>query len=253
MFELRLALGIEYEGTEWSGWQSQPSRNTVQDHFEEALEKFSLEKIKVICAGRTDAGVHAKEQVVHFDTNLNRERHSWLRGINSFLPASINVKWVKSVPSDFHARFSAKSRKYSYSILNQKVRSSLNRNFTTWIAVPLDHNRISDAAKLLLGVHDFSAFRSSECQAKSAVRQIIKINVEKINSIIRIEIEANAFLHHMVRNIVGCFFEIGRGEKPVAWIKEVIDSRDRSICAKTFPPEGLCLEKIDYGDLLNAN
>ena len=138
-------------------------------------------------------------------------------------------------------------------ILNQKVRSSLNRSFTTWIAVPLDHNRISDAAKLLLGVHDFSAFRSSECQARSAVRKIININVEKINSIIRIEIEANAFLHHMVRNIVGCFFEIGRGEKPVAWIKEVIDSRDRSICAKTFPPEGLCLEKIDYGDLLNAN
>ena len=126
---MRLALGIEYDGTEWSGWQSQPSRNTVQDHLEDAIEKFSLEKIKVICAGRTDAGVHAKEQVVHFDTNLNRERHSWLRGINSFLPASINVKWVRSVPSDFHARFSAKSRKYSYSILNQKVRSSLNRKF----------------------------------------------------------------------------------------------------------------------------
>ena len=250
---MRLALGVEYDGTDWSGWQSQPEKNTIQDCLEEAIKRFSLQEIKVVCAGRTDAGVHAKGQVIHFDTSLKRERYSWLRGINSFLPASINVKWVQTVSFDFHARFSAKSRKYSYSILNQKVRSSLNRNFTTWIAVPLDLNRISNAARFLLGVHDFSAFRSSECQAKSPIRKIIRVNVEKNNSIIRIEIEANAFLHHMVRNIMGCFFEIGRGRKPIAWIRDVINSRDRSICGKTFPPEGLCLETVNYGDLLNAN
>ena len=144
---MRLALGVEYDGTDWSGWQSQPEKNTIQDCLEEAIKRFSLQEIKVVCAGRTDAGVHAKGQVIHFDTSLKRERYSWLRGINSFLPASINVKWVQTVSSDFHARFSAKSRKYSYSILNQKVRSSLNRNFTTWIAVPLDLNRISNAAR----------------------------------------------------------------------------------------------------------
>ena len=250
---LRLALGLEYEGTGWHGWQSQASGNTIQDCLEGALNKFSKESTRVVCAGRTDAGVHARGQVIHFDSEVQRNTHSWLTGVNSFLPSSVAIKWVKEVDITFHARFSAISRLYSYSILNQKIRSPLLRQTATWIPVNLDCSKISEASKLLIGSHDFSAFRSSECQAKSAVRNILKLQVLVQPPVIRIEIEANAFLQHMVRNIVGCFYEIGRGKKPVSWLSEVIASRERRQCARTFPPEGLCLESVNYGKIFYAD
>jgi len=247
-------VGIcQYDGSNYSGFQSQKNASSIQDHLELAISSIGGLEERINYAGRTDAGVHATGQIFHFESEVQRNTHSWLTGVNSFLPSSIAIKWVREVDITFHARFSAISRLYSYSILNQKIRSPLLRQTATWIPVNLDCSKISEASKLLIGSHDFSAFRSSECQAKSAVRNILKLQVLVQPPVIRIEIEANAFLQHMVRNIVGCFYEIGRGKKPVSWLSEVIASRERRQCARTFPPEGLCLESVNYGKIFYAD
>jgi tRNA pseudouridine38-40 synthase len=244
---MRIVFGVEYDGTEWNGWQTQLCKNTVQDEIELALSKFADQKIKTICAGRTDSGVHAKGQVIHFDATVNREIWNWIRGTNSTLPKSIRLKWGSVVSADFHARFSAKSRIYSYSICNTPVESPLSSRLSTWIYQRLNEKKMQGASLCLLGQHDFSAFRSSECQANSPIRIIKRCNFRRDGDFIKIEIEADGFLHHMVRNIMGCLYEIGRGVETERWLKTVLDSKNRKNAARTLPPQGLCLEYVDYG------
>lgn len=252
----RIALGIEYDGSPWSGWQTQPDGKTVQDVLESALGKFTRRETATVCAGRTDAGVHAMEQVVHFDTDISRETASWVRGVNAFLPPSIAVRWACEVQRDddaadhaadaFHARFGATARTYHYVIYNHPVRSPLLTGKVGWVFRALDENKMQVAAQLLIGVHDFSAFRSSQCQAKSPVRTMQAIDVARNGDLIVITLRANAFLHHMVRNIVGSLIFIGNGKKPSDWLKEVLEGRDRQHAAPTFSPDGLYLAKIEY-------
>ena len=250
---MRLVFFLEYDGTSWYGWQTQLNKNTIQDCLENALMNFCNEKIRVICAGRTDSGVHAKRQVVHFDTKLNRKLESWIKGVNSYLPESITIKKVFKVDDNFHARFSAISRTYSYKILNNQIRSPLSSRISAWVHQPLDEKKMQKAASILVGKHDFSSFRSSECQAKSTIRIIKRCDVKRVDSLITIEIEANAFLQHMVRNIVGSLYEVGRGTKPFEWINYILKAKNRKLGGKTFPPQGLCFENVNYGDKLNEN
>ena len=247
---MRLAFGVEYDGTEWNGWQTQICKNTVQDAIELALSKFASQRIKIICAGRTDSGVHAKGQVIHFDTEINRQIWNWIRGINSLLPKSIRIKWGSIVSADFHARFSAKSRTYSYTICNSPIESPLSSRASTWIYQRLNEKKMQLASECLIGKHDFSSFRSSECQANSPVRIINRCDLERDGVFLKIQIEANGFLHHMVRNIMGCLYEVGRGVETEAWLKKVLDSKNRENAARTLPPQGLCLEYVDYGRYL---
>lgn len=247
----RITLGIQYDGASWHGWQTQLSRNTVQDRLEAALRRFTTEQqITTICAGRTDAGVHALEQVVHFDTEAEREIFSWVRGINSFLPPSIAVRWaceVGAASSDgFHARFSARARTYHYLLYNHPVRSPLLAGRAGWVFHPLDVERMQAAARALLGEHDFSAFRSVECQARTPVRTMQRLELERRGNMVVFTLKANAFLHHMVRNIVGSLTYVGNGRKSTEWMTEVLQGRDRSMAAPTFMPDGLYLAKIDY-------
>ncbi|MGV8900511.1 MAG: tRNA pseudouridine(38-40) synthase TruA [Burkholderiaceae bacterium] len=256
----RIALGIEYDGSPWSGWQTQPDGRTVQDVLESALGKFTRHEMATVCAGRTDAGVHAKEQVVHFDTDISRETASWVRGVNAFLPPSIAVRWACEVQRDdnavdhasghaadqFHARFSATARTYHYVIYNHPVRSPLLTGKVGWVFRALDENKMRIAAQSLVGVHDFSAFRASQCQAKSPVRNMHAIDIARNGDLIVITLRANAFLHHMVRNIVGSLIFTGNGKKPADWLKEVLEGRDRKYAAPTFSPDGLYLAKIEY-------
>jgi tRNA pseudouridine38-40 synthase len=246
----RIVLGIQYDGTPWRGWQTQPGGGTVQDTLEAALRKFALTEIATTCAGRTDAGVHALEQVVHFDTELERELFSWVRGVNAFLPPSIAVRWaheVRHVPLDaFHARFSATARTYNYLLYNHPVRSPLLAGRAGWVFRPLEIEPMRKAASYLLGTHDFSAFRAAECQARSPVKTMHEIRIERRGDLIVFTLRANAFLHHMVRNIVGSLIVAGNGNQPAEWLKQVLDGRDRSLAAPTFMPDGLYLGKIDY-------
>lgn len=248
----RIVLGVQYDGTPWRGWQTQPDRNTVQDTLERALGKFTRTDIKTVCAGRTDAGVHALEQVVHFDTELERTPFSWVGGVNSFLPSSIAVRWACRVPQDpldespFHARFSARRRTYHYLIYNNPVRSPLLSGRTGWVFRPLEIEPMRAAANYLLGEHDFSAFRSSECQSVSPIRLMHEIRIDCRGDIMAFTLCANAFLHHMVRNIVGSLVTIGKGGQPPEWIKQVLEGRDRTRAAPTFMPDGLYLAKIEY-------
>jgi tRNA pseudouridine38-40 synthase len=244
---MRLVLGVEYDGTDWNGWQTQLCKNTVQDTIEFALSKFADQKIKTTCAGRTDSGVHAKGQVIHFDSKVDRQIWNWVRGTNSLLPKSIRVKWASVVSDDFHARFSAKFRIYSYSICNTSIESPLSSRLSTWIHQSLNEKKMENASLCLLGKHDFSAFRSSECQANSPVRVIKRCDFKRNGDFLKIEIEADGFLHHMVRNIMGCLYEVGRGVETQSWLKTVLDSRNRKNAARTLPPQGLCLEYVDYG------
>lgn len=247
----RIVLGVQYDGSPWRGWQTQPGGGTVQDTLEAALKKFTLTDIGTTCAGRTDAGVHALEQVVHFDTELDREMFSWVRGVNAFLPPSIAVRWACEVdgapPSDFHARFSAVSRTYHYVLYNHPVRSPLLYGKAGWVFRALDVAPMREAAQFLIGEHDFTSFRAAECQAKSPVKTMHEIGVERRGDIIMFTLRASAFLHHMVRNIVGSLILVGNGNQPPLWIKSVLDGRDRSCAAPTFMPDGLYLAKIDYG------
>jgi tRNA pseudouridine38-40 synthase len=246
----RIVLGIQYDGTHWHGWQTQPDGHTVQDRLEFALEKFTQVSITTTCAGRTDTGVHALEQVVHFDTELDREMFSWVRGLNAFLPPSIAVRWACEVScdaeDDFHARFSARARTYHYVLYNHPVRSPLLAGRAGWVFRPLDIDVMRRAAAYLIGTHDFSAFRAAECQAKTPVKTMYGIQVERHCDLVVFTLRASAFLHHMVRNIVGSLILTGNGNQSPEWIRQVLERRDRSLAAPTFMPDGLYLAKIDY-------
>ncbi|HWP18310.1 MAG TPA: tRNA pseudouridine(38-40) synthase TruA [Burkholderiaceae bacterium] len=236
---MRIALGLSYLGTAYKGWQSQPGGGTVQDHLEQALERFTGTPVRTVCAGRTDAGVHALNQVVHFDTELRREAFSWVRGPNTFLPADIAVEWCREVPDDFHARNGARGRRYAYLVREAPTRPAVEAGRVGWVFRPLDGDAMREAAAHLIGEHDFSAFRSSECQAKSPVKTLREITVRRIGTYWRIDFEASAFLHHMVRNIMGCLVAVGTGLHPPQWLAAVRDSRDRRVAAPTFAAEGL--------------
>jgi tRNA pseudouridine38-40 synthase len=249
----RIVLGVQYDGASWHGWQTQPDGHTVQDRLEAALKQFTQSDVATVCAGRTDSGVHAIEQVVHFDTALEREWTSWVRGLNAFLPPSIAVRWACEAKPDetgaaFHARFSATARSYRYVLYNHPVRAPLLVGKAGWVFRPLVLEAMREAAGHLVGAHDFSAFRSAECQAKSPVRTMHQLDIEQHGDLIVFTLRANAFLHHMVRNIVGSLITVGNGSQPPAWIQGVLEGRDRAQAAPTFMPDGLYLAKIDYDD-----
>jgi tRNA pseudouridine38-40 synthase len=218
----------------------------VQDALDHALSGVSQESIRTVAAGRTDAGVHARLQVVHFDTEAKRPSSAWVRGVNALLPDAVAVLWSHPVPDDFHARYSALSRTYRYELLNRPVRAALAARHAGWFHAPLDVAKMQQAAALLTGEHDFSAFRSSECQAKTPVRTILSFSVERTGEMIHFVVRANAFLHHMVRNLVGALVYVGKGKHPPQWVHEVLASRERARAAPTFGPEGLYLETIEY-------
>jgi len=243
---MRVALGIEYDGTSYNGWQRQKNGIGVQQRLEEALARVADEPVEVVCAGRTDTGVHASGQVVHFDTTADRSERGWLLGANTNLPPDISVSWVRQVGDDFHARFSATGRRYRYVILNRLQRSALHRHRAWWVYQPLDERAMQEAAQPLLGEHDFSAFRAAGCQAKSAMRELTSISVTRCGDWLTVEVAANAFLMHMVRNITGTLAAIGRGEQPVSWVRDVLESRDRTVGGVTAPPQGLTLVAVDY-------
>jgi tRNA pseudouridine38-40 synthase len=252
----RIALGIQYDGRQWQGWQTQPHRKTVQDTLEAALAKFCQQSVATVCAGRTDSGVHAIEQVVHFDTEAERELFAWVRGLNAFLPATVAVRWAAEVAGGtqtsgaeqdaFHARFSAQARTYHYLIYNHPVRSPLWSGRSGWVFRPLRVEAMQAAAQALIGTHDFSAFRAAECQAHSPVRTMHTITLQRQGELILVTLKANAFLHHMVRNIVGSLIQVGIGNAAEAWVGEVLAARNRDLAAPTFSPDGLYLAKIDY-------
>lgn len=245
---MRIALGIEYDGTAYNGWQRQRVGNGVQEQLEKALGQVADEPIEVICAGRTDTGVHATGQVVHFDANNDRSERGWLLGANTNMPDDIAVTWAQPVADEFHARFSALSRSYRYIILNSLVRSALNRHRAWWVYQPLDADLMHSAAQAIVGRHDFSAFRAAGCQASTANREIISISVAREGDKIYLDVTANAFLQHMVRNITGTLVAIGAEELPVESMRAILDSRDRKQGGVAAPPHGLTLVSVAYPD-----
>jgi tRNA pseudouridine38-40 synthase len=231
---------VSYNGGGYEGWQSQRSGCTVQDRLEEALAKFTtLEKVSTLCAGRTDAGVHGLMQVVHFNCPLERPENAWVRGTNSFLPQDIAVHWARYMPPSFHARGSARARRYAYLLLESPVRPSVDAGQVGWVFRPLDLLAMRQAALALLGEHDFSSFRAVQCQAHSPIKHMQRIEISRRGSYWRFEFEANAFLHHMIRNIMGCLIVIGNGTQPATWMNEVLQARSRDKAAPTFSPDGL--------------
>ncbi|MBP5986578.1 MAG: tRNA pseudouridine(38-40) synthase TruA [Azonexus sp.] len=236
---MRIALGIEYCGTGFRGWQSQAGGGTVQDALESALGQIAGEKIGVLCAGRTDAGVHATHQVAHFDTNVERPLSAWVRGVNSQLPDGVAVRWAQPVGDEFHARFSARGRRYRYLLLNRPQRPGLWQGRLGWFHLPLDLAAMQEASLRLLGEHDFSAFRAAECQAKSPVKTLSRAEVRQSGNLFIFDFEASAFLHHMVRNLVGTLVYIGKGAQSPGWIDELLQLRDRTQAAPTFSADGL--------------
>ena len=251
----RIVLGVQYDGTPWLGYQTQPHGTTVQDNLEAALQRFTLQSVHTTCAGRTDAGVHALEQVVHFDIDLDRQPFSWVRGTNAYLPPSIAVRWAAEVVPDvgsdglrqeFHSRFSATARTYHYVLYNSAIHSPLMRNRTGWVFRLLDVDLMQQGANHLLGTHDFTAFRAAHCQAKTPVKLMHEITVTRRGDMILFTLRASAFLHHMVRNIVGSLICVGNGNNPPEWMAEILTGKDRSKAAPTFMPVGLYLAKITY-------
>ncbi len=236
---MRVALGVSYDGHSYDGWQSQPSGRTVQDQLEKALGQFADQRVSTLCAGRTDAGVHGLMQVVHFDTTAERTPYAWVRGTNSFLPRDIAVQWAQIVPEAFHCRASATSRRYAYLLLESPVRPSVDAHRVGWVFQPLDLERMQEAALHLLGEHDFTSFRASACQALSPVKNMQRIEISRRGAYWRFEFEASAFLHHMIRNLMGCLIVIGHGKQPPAWMAEVLAARSRDAAAPTFAPDGL--------------
>lgn len=245
---MRIALGIEYDGTAYNGWQRQRTGSGVQESLEKALSQVANETIEVVCAGRTDTGVHATGQVVHFDANNERSDRGWLLGANTNMPDDIAVTWARPVSDEFHARFSALSRSYRYVILNCLVRSALNRHRAWWIYQDLDAERMHKAAQSIVGKHDFSAFRAAGCQASTATREVSSISVVREGDKIYLDVTANAFLQHMVRNITGTLVAIGTGDQPVESMAEILDSRDRKQGGVAAPPHGLTLVSVAYPD-----
>ena len=253
---MRIALGLQYDGSPYSGWQSQLSLNTVQDELEKALAAFigkdasQSNPVRVVTAGRTDTGVHALGQVVHFDTNVDRENWSWVRGVNSFLPESIVIKWAKPVSEEFSARFSAYERTYFYALHAGPCRTPMVAKRAGYLMLAADRWLDIDAMKLaaqcLIGEHDFTSFRSSECQSKTPIKTLYEIEIVSDQPWVYFRIKGNAFLHHMVRNLLGSFVMIGVGKQPPEWMKTVLEAKDRSIAAPTFSPDGLYLAKIAY-------
>ncbi|PUB74123.1 MAG: tRNA pseudouridine(38-40) synthase TruA [gamma proteobacterium symbiont of Ctena orbiculata] len=243
---MKIALGVEYDGSAFHGWQFQGDVRSVQESLQHALSRVADHAVTVHCAGRTDCGVHATGQVVHFETDAARSERSWVLGGNVNLPADISIGWAQEVPDSFHARFSALGRRYRYLILNRRYRSAQWRNRAVWIHQPLDESRMHRAAQTLLGNHDFSSYRAMGCQAKHPNRTIHSLDVERVGELISIEVHANAFLHHMVRNIAGVLIAIGKGEQEESWTREVLELRDRTLGGVTAPPQGLYLTKVDY-------
>lgn len=242
----RVVLGIEYDGSAYCGWQLQDHSPSVQADLEKALAVIANEPIRVHCAGRTDTGVHALEQVVHFDTSAQRKAFNWVQGVNTKMPATVNVVWATEVNEDFHARFKAYARRYQYVILNSQMRSALMANRANWYRYPLDAELMHEAAQALVGEHDFSSFRAASCQAHHAVRLLSSISVKRFGEYVVIDLVANAFLHHMVRNIAGSLMKVGRKEAPVGWVGEVLAQQDRTIAGVTAEPEGLYFVSAFY-------
>ncbi len=243
---MKYALGIEYDGTRYFGWQAQKSVASLQITVEKALSLVAAAPIQVQCAGRTDRGVHATQQVIHFETDVDRSEKAWLMGTNTHLPSNIRVVWAKAVPVEFHARFSATARRYHYIIYNSRVHSAILRHAITWHHVPLDADKMRQGIKYLLGEHDFSSFRAAGCQAKHGIRDMLDANVARRGEYIIVDIQANAFLHHMVRNIVGALFKVGEGEHEPLWIQTLLQQQDRTKAGVTAPPQGLYLIQVTY-------
>lgn len=243
---MRYAIGIEYDGAEFFGWQRQSHAPSVQLSVEKALTVVANHAVTVICAGRTDTGVHARGQVVHFDTSSVRSERQWMLGINSNLPDAVRVLWIRAVDDSFHARFGAHSRSYQYNILNRWVRPAIGVAYYGWCRDALNAEHMNEAAQVLLGSHDFSAFRSSGCSAQHAVREVTEINVYRQHDVVTIDITANAFLYHMVRNIVGSLIAVGKGDKTPQWFVEVMEGRDRKLAGVTADPQGLYFMSVRY-------
>ncbi len=246
----RVALGVEYDGAAFHGWQRQgdPVMPTVQSSLEKALAGISAHPVGLVCAGRTDTGVHATAQVVHFDCQIDRGEKAWLRGTNSLLPPSVRVRWARSVNDDFHARFSAQSRRYHYVILDSAVEPAILSRQLTHTRLALDIERMHEAGQHLLGEHDFTSFRATGCQSKTPFREVMRLQVHRHHRFIVLDIEANAFLQHMVRNIAGVLMEIGSGKRSPDWAREVLEKRDRKLAAITARPFGLYLVAVRYPD-----
>jgi len=247
----RVALSVEYNGADFHGFQKQPGNTvTVQGVLESALSQVANETVALVCAGRTDAGVHATNQIVHFDTLAVRPLRAWTRGVNAQLPDSVSVRWAQEVSAHFHARFSAHARTYRYVICNTDTRPALGADCLTWIRRRLDEKAMRDAAQALVGEHDFTSFRAAQCQAHGPVREIHYLDVARRGDLLIVEVKANAFLHHMVRNIVGSLLEVGLGDKPVAWMEQVLAERNRCSAGVTAKPNGLHLVEVGYPDSL---
>jgi tRNA pseudouridine38-40 synthase len=236
---VRIALGISYNGQAYQGWQSQLSGQTVQDQVEKALSRLAAQPVSTLCCGRTDAGVHALMQVVHFDTDSIRREVSWVRGTNALLPRDISIEWASEVPTSFHCRANALSRRYAYLVYESPVRPSIDAGRVGWVMAPLDIERMRVAAQQLIGEHDFSSFRASQCQALSPVKRMLRLDISRRGAYWRFEFEANAFLHHMIRNIMGCLIAVGSGKQPPDWMAAVLLARQRKVAAPTFSPDGL--------------
>lgn len=242
----RLAVGLEYDGARFAGWQLQPGRSTIQDHVQRALGSIADHPVEATCAGRTDAAVHANGQVAHFDTTSDRPMRGWVLGANGELPPEIAMLWAVEIDARFHARHSAHSRSYRYCILQRATRPALLRERVWWVRTELDAATMHEAAQQLVGEHDFSAFRAAECQSKTTRRRIDTISVVADGPLVTIEVTANAFLHHMVRNIVGTLLPVGTGEQKPGWVAEALASRDRAHAGITAPAHGLYLARVRY-------
>jgi len=243
---MRIAAGIEYNGAAFHGWQSQRHDRNVQDCLEKALALVADHAVRVHCAGRTDSGVHALQQIIHFDTRSIRENHAWVLGGNVNLPGEVRILWARRVAADFHARFSATGREYRYFILNRAAAPALQAKQLTWECRPLDTVRMARAAQDLIGEHDFTSYRAVACQARTPVRELRALEVTRHDDLIVLRLRANAFLHHMVRNIAGVLMAIGRGAEKVSWAGRVLDARDRTLGGVTAPPDGLYLTEVEY-------
>lgn len=243
----RIAAGVEYNGANFNGFQKQKSSaTTIQARLEDALSRVANEPISLVCAGRTDAGVHATGQVIHFDTLAQRPLKAWVEGVNTHLPDEIRITWSRQVKPDFHARFSALSRTYRYLIFSSPIRTAVLQKQVSWTRYSLDMELLQRAGEQLIGEHDFSSFRAAQCQAASPVREVTKLHLSRHGKLIVLEISANAFLHHMVRNIAGALMEVGRGAKPISWIEELLGAKDRNLAAATAHPCGLYLVAVRY-------